>query len=115
MVNEEESDGKFQSPTQAKPLNTNSNEPAHSTMNLTKNQIKLMISLILSSRSPSVKKDFTLPKENDVLKFKKKDGDQWTEASVISREGKAIGKYSTFQSISKWEKLQNTNETMADE
>ena len=34
---------------------------------------------------------------------------------MISREGKAIGKYSTFQSISKWEKLQNTNETMEDE
>ena len=82
----------------------------------------------LSSRSPSVEKDLTLPKVNDVVKFKNKDRDQGTEVSVISRGGKAKGKYGTwfnienlgdgtqscvdFQSISKWEKLENTKETV---
>lgn len=132
MINEEESDGEFKSPKQTKPLNTNNDELVSLVRDTLNDRLReandqpYPQQKELSSRSSSVGKDFKLPKVNDVVKFENKGGDQWTEVSVISRGGKAKEKCSTwfniknlqdgtqscvdFQSISKREKLENTNE-----
>lgn len=53
--------------------------------------------------------DATLPKINDVIEFRSLGSDQWTVAHVMSRAGKATGRYCDWFNVA----LANTNEALS--